>query len=163
MQRCEELMERKEQEMTIDSHSRSSQGSHSRKEDAKANGMRMSQEEFDREKAEIDFQIGILMKMLQKSVWTMRKRVKWPRLRERRNQQVKLEIAEELRKIEQILSAQEESEKLREAEVELEVSICRPEQGEMLGEEDNERLTEGLLDYWQNSEQFEDMLTKEVD
>ena len=76
---------------------------------------------------------------------------------------MKSEIVEELRKIEQILSAQEESEKLREAEVELEVSICRPEQGEMLGEEGNERSAEGLMDYWQSSEQFEDMLTKEVD
>ena len=76
-------MEREEQKMTTDSHSRSSQGSHNRREDAKANGMMMSQEEFDREKAEIDFQIGILMKMLKKSVWTMRKRVKWQRLRER--------------------------------------------------------------------------------
>lgn len=91
--------------MTTDIHSESSQRSHSRREDAKAKGMRMSQEEFDREKAEIDFQIGILMKMLQKSVWTMRKRVKWQRLWERRNQQVKLEIVEELRKIEQIFSA----------------------------------------------------------
>lgn len=45
----------------------------------------------------------------------MKKRVKWPRLRERRNQQIKSELVEELRKIEQILSAQEESEKLREA------------------------------------------------
>ena len=93
-------MEREEQKMTTDSHSRSSQGSHSRREDAKANGMRMSQEDFDREKAEIDFQIGILMKMLQRNVkdqkngWTMRKRVKWPRLQESRNQQVKLEIVE---------------------------------------------------------------------
>ena len=147
MQRCEELMGREKQRMTTDSHSRSLKGSHSRKEDAKENGMRMSQEEFDQEKAEIDFQIGVLMKMLRKSVWTMRKRVKWPRLRERRNQQVKSEIAEELRKIEQILSAQEESEKLREAEVELEVSICKPEQGEMLGEEDNERSVEDLMDY----------------
>lgn len=161
MQRREELIEREEQEMTTDSHSGSSQGSHSRMEDAKVNGI--SQEDFDREKAEIDFQIGILMKMLQKSVWTMRKRVKWPRLRERRNQQVRSELVEELRKIEQILSAQEESEKLRGAEVELEVNICRPEQGEMLGEEDNDRSAEDLLDYWQSSEQFEDMVTKEVD
>ena len=57
-------MEREEQKMTTDSHSISSQGSHSRRENAKANGMRMSQEEFDREKAQIGFQIGILMKML---------------------------------------------------------------------------------------------------
>lgn len=94
--------------MTTDSHSRSSQRSHSRREDAKVNGMRMSQEEFDREKDEIGFQIGILMKMLQKSGWTMRKRVKWQRLRERRNLQVKSEIVEELRNIEQILSDQKE-------------------------------------------------------
>lgn len=45
----------------------------------------------------------------------------------------------------------------------MEVSICRPEQGEMLGEEDNERSAEDFLDYWQSSEQFEDMLTKEAD
>ena len=81
LQRCEELMERDEKKMTTYSHNRSSQRSHSRREYAKAKGMRMSQEEFDREKAEIDFQIGILMKMLQKSVWTMRKRVKWKILR----------------------------------------------------------------------------------
>ena len=64
MQRCEELMEREEKKMTTDSHSRSSQRSHTRREDAKAKSMRMSQAEFDQEKAEIDFQIGILMKML---------------------------------------------------------------------------------------------------
>lgn len=149
--------------MAIDSHSRSSKRSHSRREDAKAKGMRMSQEEFDREKSKIDFQIGILMKILQKSVWTMRKRVKWKRLRERRNEQMKLQIVEELRKIEQILSAQEESEKPREAEVEMKVSICRLEQGEMLWEEDNERSTQYLMDYWQSLEQFEYILTNEVD
>ena len=47
----EELMEREEKEMTTDSHSRSSQRSHSRREDAKASGMKMSQEEFDQEKS----------------------------------------------------------------------------------------------------------------
>lgn len=43
--------------------------------------MRMCQEEFDRERAEIDFQIGILMEMLQISdedqKHGMRRRVKW--------------------------------------------------------------------------------------
>ena len=72
---------------------------------------------------------------------------------------MKSEIVEELRNIEQILSAQEESEEFREVEV----SICRPKQGEMLGEEDNERSAEDLMDYWKSSEQFEDMLTKEAD
>ena len=57
-------MEREEQKITTDSHSRCSQRSHSRREDAKAKDVRMSQEEFDQEKAEIDFQIGILMEML---------------------------------------------------------------------------------------------------
>ena len=60
---------------------------------------------------------------------------------------MKSEIVEEWRNIEQILSAQEEPEELREAEVEMKVSICRPEQGEMLGEEDNERSAEDLMDY----------------
>jgi len=54
-------------------------------------------------------------------------------------------------------------ENLREAEAEMEVSICRPEQGEMLGEEDNERSAEDLMEYWHSSEQFEDMMTREAD
>ena len=59
-----------------------------------------------------------------------------------------LDIAEELRKIEQILSAQEELEELRATKVEMEVSICRPEQSEMFGGEDNERSAEDLMYYW---------------
>ena len=131
--------------MTIDSHITGSERSQNIRKDAKENGMRMSQGEFDRERDEIDFCIGILMEMLQRSDedqkhgWTMRRRVKWQRLQEKRNQQVNLQTAEELRKIEQILSAQEELEELREADAEMEVSICRLEQDEMLGEEDNER------------------------
>ena len=54
-------------------------------------------------------------------------------------------------------------ENLREAETEMEVSICRPEQGEMLGEEDNGRSAEDLMDYWHSSEQIEDMMTREAD
>jgi len=45
----------------------------------------------------------------------------------------------------------------------MEVSICRPEQGEMLGEEDNKRSSKDLMDYWHSSEQFEGMMTMEVD
>jgi len=33
----------------------------------------------------------------------------------------------------------------------------------MLGEEDNGRSTEDLMDYWHSSEQFEDMMTREAD
>lgn len=118
--------------MTTDGHSRDLERSHDRRKDAKVNGMRMSQEEFDRERAEIDFQIGILMEILQRSDedqkhgWTTRRRLKWQRLQEKRNQQVNLEITEELRKIEQILSAQEEPKELREVDAEMEISICRP-------------------------------------
>ena len=45
----------------------------------------------------------------------------------------------------------------------MEVSICRPEQGVMLGEEDNGRAAEDLMDYWHSSEQLEDMMTRETD
>lgn len=49
-------------------------------------------------------------------------------------------------------------EKIREAE--MEVSICGLEQGEIMGEEDNKK---DLIDYWNSSEQFEDMLKREAD
>ena len=42
----------------------------------------------------------------------------------------------------------------------MKVFICRPEQGEILGEEDNEKY---IMDYWNSSEKFGDMLTREVD
>ena len=54
-------------------------------------------------------------------------------------------------------------ENFREAEAKMEDSICRPEQGEILGEEDNERSGEDLMNYWNSSEQLEDMLTREAD
>jgi len=60
----EKLMKKEEKKMTTDSHSRGSERSHNRRKYTKANGMRMSQEEFDRERVEMDFQIGILMEML---------------------------------------------------------------------------------------------------
>jgi hypothetical protein len=56
--------------MTIKSHRRGSEGSHKRKtEDAKANGMcrRMIDEEYEREKAEIEFHLEVMMKLLQKN------------------------------------------------------------------------------------------------
>jgi len=52
----EELMKKEEKKMTIDSHSIGLERSHNRgykKDDAKANGKRMSQEEIDREIAEL--------------------------------------------------------------------------------------------------------------
>ena len=54
--------------MTIDSHSRGSGGSHKgRKENAKANGIwrQLSDEEYEREKAEIKFHMEVMMELLQ--------------------------------------------------------------------------------------------------
>ena len=64
-----------------------------------------------------------------------------------------------MRKLEQMMSVQLRCEELREAELEMEVSICGPKQGEIMGEEDNEK---DLMDYWNSSEKFEYMLTREV-
>ena len=42
----------------------------------------------------------------------------------------------------------------------MDVSICGPEQGEILGEEINEK---DLMDYWNSSEEFEYVLAREID
>ena len=47
------------------------------------------------------------------------------------------------------MSVQLRCEELREAELKMKVSICGPEQSEILGEEDNE---ENLMDYWNSLE-----------
>ena len=83
----EEIMAK---EMTTESHKGESRGSergHSRKEKkyAKANGIRqqLTQEEYEKEKAEIAVHLELLMELLQENVrnqrhgWTMRKKVKW--------------------------------------------------------------------------------------
>ena len=52
-----------ETNMTTEGHCRGSEEDHSKrkeKEDAKANGMRMSQEKIDRERAEINFHLELL-------------------------------------------------------------------------------------------------------
>ena len=51
-------------------------------------------------------------------------------------------------------------EELREAELKMEVSICGPEQGEIMGEEINE---EDLMNYWDSSEESKDVLAREAD
>jgi len=88
--------------------------------------------------------------------WTMRKKVKWQKLHTKRENQVNIQLMEELRKLEKMLSCEE----LREAELKMDVSICGPEQGEILGEEINE---EDLMNYWDSSAEFEDVLTRVVD
>ena len=55
--------------MTIKSHSRGSRGNHKgRKENAKANGIwrQLSDEEYEREKAEIKVHLEVMMELLQK-------------------------------------------------------------------------------------------------
>ena len=51
-------------------------------------------------------------------------------------------------------------EELREVELKMDVSICGPEQGEILGEEISE---EDLVNYWDSSEACEDVLARETD
>lgn len=79
--------------MTIKSHNRGSGGSHKLKnEDAKANGMwrPLSDEEYERDKAEIEVCLGVLMGLLQKEEedqrcgFLMRGKMKWNRLRKKR-------------------------------------------------------------------------------
>ena len=59
-----------EKKMTTEGHCRGSEEDHNRgneKEDAKSNGMRMSQEQIDKERAEINFPLELLMEVLQRS------------------------------------------------------------------------------------------------
>ena len=50
-------------------------------------------------------------------------------------------------------------EKLRETELEMKVSICKPEHGEILGEDEEWRS----VNYWDSSEQHTEVLPKEED
>ena len=88
--------------------------------------------------------------------WTMRRKVKWQKLHARREKQVNIQFIEELRKIKQMLSCEE----LREAKLEMDVSICSPEHGEILGEEISE---EDLMNYWDSSEASEEVMARETD
>ena len=122
----------------------------------------MTDEEYEQEKAEIKIHLELLMELLQENVrtrthgWTMRKKVKWQKLHVKREKQVNIQLMEELRKLEQMLSCEE----LREAELKMDVSICGPEHGEILGEEIS---GEDLMNYWDSSEASEDVLAREAD
>lgn len=153
--------------MTVDSHFRRSDEYHNRrkkKENAKVSGIceQLTDEEYEWEKVEITIHLELLMELLQENVkdqthgWTMRKKVKWQKLHSKREKKVNIQLTEELRKLEQMLSFEE----LREAELKMDVSICGLEQGELLGEEINE---EDLMNYWDSSEASEDVLVREAD
>ena len=80
-----------EEKMTTDSHSRGSEEDHNRrkvkKEDAKENGKRMSQEELDKEIVEMKEQLNALRRILEESQrlgWVLKKKpVKWHKLQRR--------------------------------------------------------------------------------
>jgi len=120
----EELIEM-EKKVTTDRHSKGSEEGKIKKEVAKGNGKRMSQEELDKEIAEIKGQLNVSRMILeenQRQSWALRKKVvKWSKLHSRLQQkQVKWQVEE-----------------LRGAELEMEESICGPKQGQVLGEYEN--------------------------
>lgn len=124
-------MKKEEKKVTTDSHSRGSERSHNKgyeKKDAKANGKRMSQEEIDQEIAELKEQLKALRIILEESQrlgWVLRKKaVEWHEM-QRRLQQKQLRWL---------------MEKLKEVELEMEESICEPEQGEIMRISENEDL-----------------------
>lgn len=124
-------MKIEKKKMATDSHSRGSEEDPNRrkmkKEDAKANGKRMSQEKIDKEIAELKEQLDALRRILEESQrlgWVLRKKpVKWHKL-QRRLQQRQVRWLRE---------------KPKEAELEMkmEVSICEAKQGEVLSEDED--------------------------
>lgn len=96
----------------------------------------MSQAELDKEIAEIREEFNVLVMLLEENQrqgqFLKKKPVKWPKLQRRLQK----------REVKGLM------ENFREAEEKMEDSICRLEQGEILGEEDNERSTEDRMNYW---------------
>jgi len=129
---AKEFMNKEEKKMTTDIHSRDLEKSHSRrkmkKEDAKANGKKMSQKEIDQEIAKLKEQLNALRRILEEDRrlgWILRKKpVKWHEM-QRRLQQMQVQWL---------------MEKLKEVELEMEDYICEPEQIEILGESEDEDL-----------------------
>ena len=114
--------------MTTDSHSGGSKEDHNRrkvrKENTKVNGKRMSQEELEKEIVEIKEQIDALRRIQEESQrlgWVLKKKpIKWHTLQKRLQQ----------RQVKWLMG------KIRDTELEMEVSICELEQGEVLGEDE---------------------------
>ena len=94
----------------------------------------MTNEEYEREKAEITVHLELLMELLQENTkdqrhgWTMKKKVKWQRLQVKRDQQINMQLTEELRELKQMMSIQLRREELRAAELKVEVSIDETEE-----------------------------------
>ena len=138
-----------ETKMTTKGHCRGSEEDHSRrkeKEEAKENGMRMSQEKIDRERVEIKFHLELLMEMLQRSKlnqrygWSMKRKVKWHRLQVKWKHSMNVQLKEELLRLNEYVK---------------EDLICEPEYGPLLFEsndETEEKYTE-KLNQMEDSEQ----------
>lgn len=106
----------------------------------------MSQEELDKEIVEMKEQLNVLTMLLEESQrqgHALRKKaVRWSKLHRRLQQkQVKWQAKE-----------------LTEAKLEMEESICKQEQGEILGEVEDQRFVEDLMNNMKDSEQRGDMM-----
>ena len=93
LQMSEELMKEEEKNMTTNNHSRGQERSHNKryeKKNAKADDKRLSQEEIDKELAEIRKELDVLTMRLeenQRQGWVLRKkRVEWHELQRRLQQ-----------------------------------------------------------------------------
>ena len=119
--------------MTIESNCRDSKKSHSRRE------KKISQED-DRELLELEKYISCFEKQMQVAEegnqrygWVMKREVRWHTLHVKIQQKMFVELKKEL----------------REVESEMEISYSEPEQGPLLGDDDEvekERLIESLMD-----------------
>lgn len=58
-----------------------------------------------------------------------------------------IQLAEELRKVEQMMDVQLRCEELREFELKMEVSICESEQSEVMGKYEEWRCVKDLINY----------------
>ena len=72
-----------------------------------------------------------------------------------------MQLAEELRKLEQMMSVQLGCEELREAELKMEVSICEVEQSEAIGTDEEWRSMEEVMNHCEDLRQQEVCLSEE--
>ena len=110
--------------MTIESHSRGSGGSHKgRKENAKENGIwrKLSDEEYEREKAEIEVHMKLLMGLLQKEEedqrcgFLVKRKMKWHKLHRIREKIMNAQYEEDILKERECLREVLNTEASREA------------------------------------------------
>ena len=92
----------------------------------------------------------------------MKKKVKWQKLQcQKREQEVNIQLAEELIKLEQMMSVQLRCEELKEAKLKMKFSICEAEHGEILSEAEDWRSVKDLMNYCEDSRKQEVYLAEE--